>query len=146
MSDTIKYLVEPSQRASFWGTLNVLMVQLSKFITILHNSEVSWQCAIFHFNRKYQLSVWNFDFDNDTRENIFSHPFNSYLTNERLQEEGQFYCNNYLLEMTRSHAKMRLKSAQQNLNFVMAKIISKRFTLGCSYKFPCRFPYCCYAL
>ena len=32
----------------------------------------------------------------------------------------------YVMEMARSHAKMRLKSAPQKLNFVMAKAISKR--------------------
>ena len=30
---------------------------------------------------------------------------------------------NYLLEMPRSHAKMRLKSARQKLNILMAKAI-----------------------
>ena len=75
----------------------------------------------------------NFDFDNDTSENIFSHPYISYIPNKRLQGEEQFHSNNYLLEMTRSHAKMRLKSAPQNLNFVIAKAISNSYTLDCSY-------------
>ena len=51
----------------------------------------------------------NFDFDNDTSENIFPHPYNSYIANERLQGEERFNSKNYLLEMTRSHAKTRLK-------------------------------------
>ena len=71
----------------------------------------------------------NFDFDNDTNENIFSHPYISYISNETLQGEEQFHSKNYLLEMTRSRAKMHLKSAPQNLNFVMAKAISKSYTL-----------------
>ena len=33
---------------------------------------------------------------------------NSQMSNERLQREGQFHCKNYLLEMPRSHAKIRL--------------------------------------
>ena len=39
--------------------------------------------------------------------------------------------------MTQSHVKARLKIAPQKLNFVMAKIISKSYTLDCSCKFPC---------
>ena len=34
--------------------------------------------------------------------------------------------------MPRSRAKMRLKSAPQKLNFLMAKDISKNYTLDCS--------------
>ena len=67
--------------------------------------------------------VRNFDFDNDTSENIFSHPYISYMANERLQGEEQFHSKNYILEMPRYHAKMHLKSASQKLNFVMAKAI-----------------------
>ena len=51
------------------------------------------------------------------------------MPNERLQREAQFHSKNYLFEMYRSHAKMRLKSAKQNLNFVIAKAISKSYTL-----------------
>ena len=69
--------------------------------------------------------VKNFDFDNDTSENIFSHRFISYMANEKLQEEKQFYSKNYLLKMPSSHAKMRLKTAPQKLNFVMAKVYQK---------------------
>ena len=49
----------------------------------------------------------------------------------------------YLLKMTGSHAKMRLKSAPQNLNFVMAKAVSKCDIIDCSYKCPCTFPHSC---
>ena len=46
--------------------------------------------------------VWkNFDFGNDTSENIFSHPYISYIANERLQREERFYSQNQLLEMRR---------------------------------------------
>ena len=83
--------------------------------------------------------VENFDFDNDTSENILSHPCISYMANERLQGEEQFYSKHYLLEMPCSHAKMRLKSAPQKLNFVMAKAISKSYALDCSSKCPCTF-------
>ena len=83
----------------------------------------------------------NFDFDNDTSENIFSHPYISYISNETLQGEEQFHSKNYLLEMTRSRAKMHLKSAPQNLNFVMAKAISKSYSLNCCYNCPCMFPH-----
>ena len=63
--------------------------------------------------------VKNFDFSNDTSKNIFS----------RLQGEEQFHSKNYLLEMSRFHVKMRLKSAPQKLNFWIEKAISKSCTL-----------------
>ena len=84
--------------------------------------------------------VKNFDFDNGTSETIFSHPYISKMSNERLKGEEQFHSKNYLLEMLRSHAKIRLISAPQKLNFVMAKAISKIYTLDCSCKCPCTFP------
>ena len=85
--------------------------------------------------------VRNFDFDNKTSENIFSHPFIDYIANERSQGEEQFHSKNYLLEMPPSHAKMSLKSAPQKLNCVMEKAISKSYTLDCSCKCPCTFPH-----
>ena len=83
--------------------------------------------------------VKNFDFDNDTGKNIYSHPYIHYMASERLQGEEQFHTKNYLLEMSRFHAKMRLKSAPPKLNFLMAKAISKSCTLGCSCKCLCTF-------
>ena len=71
--------------------------------------------------------VKNFYFDNDTSENIFSHPYTSYMANERLKREEKFHSKNYLLEMPHSHAKMLLKSAPQKLNFVMEKAMSKSY-------------------
>ena len=56
----------------------------------------------------------NFDFDNDTSKNIFSHPYIYYMASERLQGEEQFHSRNYLLEMPRFHAKMRLKVHHKN--------------------------------
>ena len=61
------------------------------------------------------------------------------MANEILQKEEQFYFKNYLLKMTRSYAKMRLKSASQKLKLVMAKAISKSYTLDCGRKCPCTF-------
>ena len=83
----------------------------------------------------------NFDFDNDMGKNIFSHPYIYYMASERLQGEEQFDTKNYLLEMSCFHTKMRLKSAPQKLNFLMAKAISKSFTLDCSCKCPSTFPH-----
>ena len=54
------------------------------------------------------------------------------MASEILQGEEQFHSKNYLLEMPRSHAKMRLKSAPQKLNFLIAKDISKISTLAWS--------------
>ena len=85
--------------------------------------------------------VENFDFDNDTSKNISLHHYIYYMASERLQGEEKFHSKNYLLEMSRFHAKMRLKSAPQKLNFLMAKAISKSCTLDCSCKCPCTFPH-----
>ena len=64
-----------------------------------------------------------FDFDNGTSKNIFSHPYIYYMASERLQGEEKFHSKNYLLEMSRFHAKMCLKSASQKLNFLMKKTV-----------------------
>ena len=85
--------------------------------------------------------VKNFDFDKAMGKNIFSHPYIYYMASERLQGEEQFDTKNYLLEMSCFHTKMRLKSAPQKLNFLMAKAISKSFTLDCSCKCPSTFPH-----
>ena len=61
------------------------------------------------------------------------------MANERLKGEEQFHSKNYLLEMPRPQAKMRLKSAPQKLKFVMATAISKIYTVDCSCKCPCTF-------
>ena len=72
--------------------------------------------------------VKDFDFHNDTSENMFSHlshPYIYYMASGRLYTEKQRYPNNYLLQMSWSHAKMRLKSAPQKRNFVIVKVKSK---------------------
>ena len=61
------------------------------------------------------------------------------MANERLQGEEQFRSKSYLLEMPPSHAKIRLESAPEKLNFEMAKAISKSYRLDCSYKCFCAF-------
>ena len=77
----------------------------------------------------------------DTSENNFSYPYISYMAIERLQGEKKFHSKNYLLEMPHSHTKMRLNVSPQKLNFIKAKVISKRHTLDCSCKRPCMFPH-----
>ena len=81
------------------------------------------------------------NFDNDSSKNIFSHPYIYYMASERLQGGQQFHSRNGLLEMPRFYAKMRLKSAPQKRNLLMAKAISKCCTLDCSCKCPCTFPH-----
>ena len=94
-----------------------------------------------YMNDTSATRVKNFDFDNNTSENIFLHPYISYIGNERLQGEEQFHFKNYSLEMQRSHAKMHLKIVPQKLNFVMARTVSKNYTLDCTCKCPCTFPH-----
>ena len=61
------------------------------------------------------IRVKNFVFDNETNEeNIFSHPYISYVANERLQGEEQFHSKNYLLEMHGFHAKCVRKVHHKN--------------------------------
>ena len=90
-------------------------------------------------NNTSATQVKNIDFDNGTSKNIFSQLYIYYMTRKKLQGEKQFYYNNYLLEMSRFHPKMHLKSELQKLNFLMAKAISKRSTLDYSCKYPCTF-------
>ena len=85
--------------------------------------------------------VKNFDLDNDTGKNIFSHPYVYYIASERLQREEKFHTKDYRLEMSSFHPKMRLKSAPQRLNFLMAKAISKSCTLDFICKCPSTFPH-----
>ena len=96
-------------------------------------TQTTWVQHDCYKNDASATRVKKFDFDNDASENIFSHPYISYIANERLQEKGQFHSKNYLFEMYCSHAKMRLKSPPQKLNFVMAKTISKSYILNCSH-------------
>ena len=69
------------------------------------------------------IRVKNFDFDSYTSKNLFLHPYIYYMANERLQGEEQFHSKIYLLEMSSFHAKRRLKSAPQKLDFLMTKAI-----------------------
>ena len=84
--------------------------------------------------------VKKFDFDNDRSENIFPRLYISYMANERLQKGKQFHSINYFSEIPCSHAKMHLRSAPK-MNFVMAKTISKSYTLDCSCNCPCTLPH-----
>ena len=106
--------------------------------SVTRTTRVRKEC---YTNGTSAIRVKNFDFDNDTGKNIFLHPYIYYIASERLQGEERFHTKNYLLEMSRFHAKMRLKSAPQKLNFLMAKAISKSCTLDCSCKCRCTFPH-----
>ena len=62
------------------------------------------------------------------------------------QVKGYKERNNLILRTTfwklsLFHAKIRLKSAPQKLNFLMEKATSKSCTLDCSYKCSCTFPH-----
>ena len=71
---------------------------------------------------------------------MFSQSYISYMANEKLQRQEQFHSKNYLLKMPCSHAKMRLKSATQKLNFAMAEAVLKSDTIDCRNKCSCTFP------
>ena len=93
-----------------------------------------------YMNDKNATRVKNYDFDNDTGKNIFSHPYTYYMASETLHGEEQFHTKNYLWEMSRFHAKMRLKNVPQKLNFLMPKATSEDCTLDYSCKRPYTFP------
>ena len=65
------------------------------------------------------------------------------MSNKRLQGEELIYSMDHVLEVPLSHAKMRLESTAQKVNFLMAKNIQKSYTLNCSHKYPCMFPHSC---
>ena len=50
-------------------------------------TQVRHKCYIYDTSA---ARVKNFDFDNNTSENIFSHSYSSYMENEKLQGEEQF--------------------------------------------------------
>ena len=101
---------------------NVTRVQHSEIqpTRLRHRCDTSttWTTRVRHecyTNDTSATRVKNFYFDNYTSKNMFSHPCIYYMASERLQGEEQLHSKNYLLEMPRSHAKMRLKSAPQKL-------------------------------
>ena len=67
----------------------------------------------------------NFDFDNDTRKNIFSHSYMYYMVSKDYKErnnlEEQLHSKNYFLEMSLFHAKMRLKEYTTNTKLFNGK-------------------------
>ena len=85
---------------------------VTQTISVRHESNTSDTSATRVLHKRHECNkcatrttqVKHFDFDNDTCVNIFSHPYISYMANESLQGK-----KNYLLEMPRSHGKMRLK-------------------------------------
>ena len=122
-----------------------LQTRATQMTRMRHECDTSDTSAtrVLHEPHKCDTSatqVKNFDFDNETSKNIFSHPYIYYMASERLQGEEQFHSKYYRLEMPLSYTKMRLKSAPQKLNFLMAKAISKSYTLDCSSKCPCTLP------
>ena len=70
--------------------------------------------------------VEDFDFDHDTSKNIFSHRYISYIANDRLQGEEQFYSESYVLEMNSSHAKMRFEKCAAKSKLCVGKSYIKK--------------------
>ena len=77
-------------------------------------------------NHTTATRVKNFDFDNDVGKNIFSHPYIYYMARERLQGEKQSHTKNYLLEISRFHAKMRLKTTTTKIELFNGKSYIKK--------------------
>ena len=81
----------------------------------------------------------NFNFDNDTSEIYFTPLYQLYSKWKTTKRETVSFWE-LTFGKDFSHAKMSLKSAPQKLNFVIAKAISKVYTLDCSCKCLCTFP------
>ena len=93
---------------------------------VLHERRVRNEC--YTNDNTSAIREENVDFDNDTSKHIFSHPYISYMANERLQVEEQFHFGNSLFP-------------SRKLDFAIAKAISKSYTLDCSCKCLCTFPH-----
>ena len=120
-----------------WHVQNECNTNDASAIRVQHkrNTSATWTKRVQHecyTNDMSATRVKNFDFDNNSNKNKFSHPYIYYIASGRLQGEEQFHFKTYLLEMPRSHAKVCLKSVPQKLNLLMAKDISKSYTLDCS--------------
>ena len=55
-----------------------------------------------------------------------SHPYISYMSNERLQGEDSFQSKNHFLEIPPTHAKVHLKSAPPKTELFNGKSYTKR--------------------
>ena len=124
----------------YWVYLCIDLVYFTTWVQDRGNTSVTRTTQV-RYGRHNCARVKNFDFDNNTSENIFSYTYINHIANEILQGEEKFHSKNYLLEMPYSYAKMRLKSAPQKLNLIMAKAILKCYTLDCCCKYPCTFPH-----
>ena len=60
LSDTIKHSLESLTHGNSRFTLNLLMVQLSKFIWWIYHWILSWLCENFYLTQMYRLSVLYF--------------------------------------------------------------------------------------
>ena len=79
--------------------------------------------------------VKNFDFDNDTSKNIFSHLYIYYMASERLQGEEQFRSKNYLLETPRFHAKDAFENRATKTELFNGKRYIKKLYIRLSLSF-----------
>ena len=111
-----------------------------------HTSETrpKWTTQVlneYYTNDTSAARVKNFDFDNDTTENIFfDTPVLAMYQIKDYDERNNFILRTIckcLVSMTKCVWKLHRKK----LTFVMAKAISKSYTLDCSSKCPCTFPH-----
>ena len=74
--------------ASATQTKRVRLEQRECMTSATRTTTVQQDC---YTNDTSAIQVKNFSFDNDTTENMFSHPYISYMANERIQGEEQFH-------------------------------------------------------
>ena len=121
-----------------WDTSSTSATQVQ------HDCQINHTSAIRGLHEHYELymsntsatQMKNFDWDNDTTKNIFSHLYIYYIPSERIQQEERFHSKKNLLEMPRFHTKMQncysqrtkyhwLKKYHRNIAQVMLIWMSK---------------------
>ena len=70
------------------------MIFHNYYAKVSNNILVYFTTPVPDTNDTSATRVKNFDFNNDTRENIFSHPYISFIANEISQGEEQFHSKN----------------------------------------------------
>ena len=100
-------------------------------------TQVQHEC---YTNGTSATQVKDFDFDHSTSKNIFSHPYISYIANDRLQGEEQFHSNSYVLEMTTYHAKMRFEKCTAKSELCNGKSYIKNLCTSLYLQMPLNIP------
>ena len=90
---------------------------------VLHERRVRNEC--YTNDNTSAIREENVDFDNDTSKHIFSHPYISYMANERLQVEEQFHFGNSLFPSRNAFEKCTTKTGLCNCKSYIKKLYTR---------------------